>query len=350
MAKNIYDVVSAYSYTPVKVTLFEDLDIKPGDIIKVDNKDALVMSKVMSSTGVVFESFGAATRNNVISESEKYEATNYKYNVLKRDLDGTVSIVSSNTSRLDGDGNNSIEQMRSTISQTASSISLVVDTTKEEIKAAEIMAAINDDTSEVKISANKVNIEGDIVTFADLAGEGTTVINGSNISTGSISADRIAGGTLSGSDININNNFTVDSNGNLQASSGIFTGDYVEGQSIKANFTEITGDLTVGNDISTDKIFIGNKVIGKIGGSEEIPITVNYTAEIRPPALDSEPVIILTSDKPQPENASFVLHVGLRYFDTSSMKQVTVTAIGFIDLTQGTSVSSKTWSRFTPMI
>lgn len=49
----------------------------------------------------------------------------------------------------------------------------------------------------ITLSSGTITLSG-MVTFSDLAGSGTTVINGANIQTGSISADRISGGTLQG--------------------------------------------------------------------------------------------------------------------------------------------------------
>lgn len=52
-------------------------------------------------------------------------------------------------------------------------------------------------SGEIVLSSGTIQLRG-MVTFADLAGNGTTVINGANIQTGSISADFISGGTLEG--------------------------------------------------------------------------------------------------------------------------------------------------------
>lgn len=56
-----------------------------------------------------------------------------------------------------------------------------------------IIARVNEDGSGVKISADKVAIEG-FVTFENLQAPGETTINGANIETGTLAADRIAVG------------------------------------------------------------------------------------------------------------------------------------------------------------
>lgn len=55
----------------------------------------------------------------------------------------------------------------------------------------EIVSKINMSTTTIDISADKINLTG-YVTVTDLANTGSTIINGNNITTGTIAADRIA--------------------------------------------------------------------------------------------------------------------------------------------------------------
>lgn len=113
-------------------------------------------------------------------------------------LDGRVSTVEQTASGLQStvrSQGTTIGTMQSQITQNSNSISLVVS--NGAIKAASIVTAINGSASSVKISADHVNISG-FVTFTDLSTEGSTSINAGNITTGSISADRVSGGTLEG--------------------------------------------------------------------------------------------------------------------------------------------------------
>lgn len=85
------------------------------------------------------------------------------------------------------------DEAYSQIAQSQDSISAFV-------RKGDIISSINlsieeDGGSVAKISANKLDFSG-VATFADLAGEGKTTINGSNIVTGYMSADRLHGGTL----------------------------------------------------------------------------------------------------------------------------------------------------------
>lgn len=80
----------------------------------------------------------------------------------------------------------SINQSSETIKINASKVNITGDT---------MISAINGATGTVKINASKINLSG-YVTVSALSTAGSTTINGSNITTGSISADRISGGSL----------------------------------------------------------------------------------------------------------------------------------------------------------
>lgn len=94
------------------------------------------------------------------------------------------------------DAKTAITQTQSTISQTASEIRAEVSNATTH---AAIVAKINDNTSSVKIKADKVDITG-FVTFDDLRTTGKTIINGSNIVTGNINADLITAGKIESND------------------------------------------------------------------------------------------------------------------------------------------------------
>ena len=77
--------------------------------------------------------------------------------------------------------------MQSSITQNADKISAIVSSVGSggTVTAASIVAAINSAGSSVQISADHIMLTG-YVTAEDLAGEGTTTINGSNITSGTI--------------------------------------------------------------------------------------------------------------------------------------------------------------------
>ena len=118
-------------------------------------------------------------------------------------------------------------ETNSLINQTASSIDLSVNqklsnySTTSEMNAAltikaneinqtvsetfngnEIASRINQNATTVTIQANKLNLQG-YITASDLSGSGTTVINGANITTGTINADRLNVNNLSSVSTNL---------------------------------------------------------------------------------------------------------------------------------------------------
>lgn len=79
-------------------------------------------------------------------------------------------------------------------------------------------------SGEIVLSSGTIQLSG-VVTLSDLAGNGTTTINGANITTGYISADRISGGTLQGAVIKSDREGMGGGNLTIQNSS-----IYLEGQ------------------------------------------------------------------------------------------------------------------------
>ena len=162
-------------------------------------------------------------------------------------------------------------EMHTEIEQTASEINLEVS---KKVDENEVIAAINLTSETATIDASKINLNG-YVTVSDLAGTGTTTINGSNIKTGTIdaslvsvvnlnasnissgtlSADKINGGTISASSINLGNNkFAVDTNGNLTATSGNIGGWTIASNLLKCEVDNY--EVTIMPGINSNKDFL----------------------------------------------------------------------------------------------
>lgn len=118
------------------------------------------------------------------------------------DLQGTVTSVTKRVSTVEQTASqiqstvtehgNAIGTMQSSITQNANKISAIVANvgSSGSVTAASIVAAINEAGSNIKISADHINISG-FVTFEDLSGVGKTQINGSNITSGTITGVEI---------------------------------------------------------------------------------------------------------------------------------------------------------------
>lgn len=97
------------------------------------------------------------------------------------------------------------------------------------VNSDEVVSAINLSPEKIKISSAKLDIDA-IATFTNskLAEAGSTVINGANITTGTLSANRISGGTISASTIDLKGTVltpTSSSIGGLNVESGIISND-----------------------------------------------------------------------------------------------------------------------------
>lgn len=89
-----------------------------------------------------------------------------------------------------------IQELSSQITQTAEQIELKVS--KTEYNGNTIVSLLNLDATTATIQASKINLTG-YVTFTNLSTAGETNIDGANITTGFISADRIEAGTITSS-------------------------------------------------------------------------------------------------------------------------------------------------------
>lgn len=127
---------------------------------------------------------------------EEIEGLGVWVSEVEQTAQGIETTVKSHTTKINTINNTTIPNLSSRITQNANSISLVVS--DGSLKAASIVTAINAmGSSEVKISADRVNISG--VLTIDGLNNGTTTINGGWISGGTIegvtirSTGRVAG-------------------------------------------------------------------------------------------------------------------------------------------------------------
>ena len=179
------------------------------------------------------------------------------------ELSATVNGISSTVTQVQSDlsaAEGNIATNTSSITQLSNEIDLKVS--KTDYTGEEIVSKINLAPDNIVISSPHIDLSG-TVTVSSLA-DGTTTIDGACIKTGSISANRISGGELSGVSLNIADKFLVsnagvmtctDANlgGTLNAVSGTFTNLVTTG-SIKSSDSggfgiefAASGDGFVGN-------------------------------------------------------------------------------------------------------
>lgn len=236
LATNLLDGLKNITYTPMKFSTFKDYGIDVGAILTVNGKTCYVMKKTIKASGCEFECVGNKRRETQKAEQHSaITALNNKTNELVRTVDETKSTITSiqgSITNIEDEQGNITSQMatitteQSEIKQTAqgltSTVSSIqtslqnldgeVDTLSSTVSTVQQTATGLTSTvtqqgetiSQIRQDLDKIDISG-YVTFTDLKTSGNTVINGSNITTGYISANRISGGTIDADTINVEN-------------------------------------------------------------------------------------------------------------------------------------------------
>ena len=202
-------------------------------------------------------------RTEVSEVSSTANAAMTKATTVEQTVDGissTVTQVQSDLSAAEGN----IATNTSSITQLSNEIDLKVS--KSDYTGEEIVSKINLAPDNIIISSPHIDLSG-TVTVSSLA-DGTTTIDGACIKTGSISANRISGGELSGVSLNIADKFLVSNSGvmtctdanlggTLNAVSGTFTNLVTTGSIKSSN----TGGFGIEFASSGDG-FVGNRKSG----------------------------------------------------------------------------------------
>ena len=220
IANAILNEISDVEYTPTKVKTRGMVWMELGDYISVvSSRDTIrfpILNRSLSGITALFDTYEA-------KGSETYtERINGVHSQIKM-LRGKSNVLE-----------RTLEETRSTITDLEKDVYSEIRQTEEQIKLkvskGDIASTINQTAQSVKISASKVELSG-YATFSSLSEKGKTSINGENITTGTISADRldvngvfaktitatgtITGGTFTGGDITCNKGkiggFTINS-------------------------------------------------------------------------------------------------------------------------------------------
>ena len=234
LATNLLDGLKTITYTPMKFNTFNDYGVDVGNILTINGKTCYVMKKTIKASGCEFECVGNKRRETQKTEQNSaITALNNKTNELVRTVDETKSTITSvqgSITKIEDEQGNITSQMatitteQSEIKQTAqgltSTVSSIqtslqnldgeVDTLSSTVSTVQQTATGLTSTvtqqgetiSQIRQELDKIDISG-YVTFTDLKTSGSTTINGSNITTGYISANRISGGTIDADTINV---------------------------------------------------------------------------------------------------------------------------------------------------
>ena len=236
LATNLLDGLKNITYTPMKFSTFNDFGIEVGNILTINGKTCYVMKKTVKASGCEFECVGNKRRETQKTEQNSaITALNNKTNELVRTVDETKSTITSiqgSITNIEDEQGNITSQMatitteQSEIKQTAQGLTSTVSSIQTSLQnldgevetlsstvstvqqtATGLTSTVTqqgETISQIRQDLDKIDISG-YVTFTDLETGGSSVINGSNITTGYISADRISGGTIDADTINVSN-------------------------------------------------------------------------------------------------------------------------------------------------
>lgn len=236
LATNLLDGLKNITYTPMKFSTFKDYGIDVGAILTINGKTCYVMKKTIKASGCEFECVGNKRRETQKTEQHSaITALNNKTNELVRTVDETKSTITSiqgSITNIEDEQGNITSQMatitteQSEIKQTAQGLTSTVSSIQTSLQnldgevetlsstvstvqqtATGLTSTVTqqgETISQIRQDLDKIDISG-YVTFTDLKTSGSTVINGSNITTGYISANRISGGTIDADTINVSN-------------------------------------------------------------------------------------------------------------------------------------------------
>lgn len=227
IAENTLSVIKKAAYIPIKSSeIVGNPCIELGDPIRFNTTREIVESYVLQRTLTGIQSkrdsitsLGTEThRQNPNGIKGQIESVARRTNKLERTADHTLSeladLDASTTSRFEqtaeqiqtevSNRQNADNEMLTKVSQTAHSIALVASGGDNSVGITIQLYDENGNLIDTDSGNANINIVG-FVKFSDLAGSGTTVINGENIKTGYISCDRLSGGTLQGATIKLGN-------------------------------------------------------------------------------------------------------------------------------------------------
>lgn len=228
-------------------------------ILKVEQTD---IDEAVAVVDGKFASYSTTIEMNAAITAKANEITSSvssTYSTKKELTDATGRIGTLETWKTEASQKITDDAIISTVTKSTT----YIDDLGEKVSADEIASSINQTAQSVLIDASKINLTG-YVTVSDLSGDGTTVINGANIATGTITADKIDVNDLFAQDIVATGSIT---GAKLIGVTGEFSGDITcdDGVTIKNLTTGISAEMTIEN--KTISTYFANIEDGEFTGA-----------------------------------------------------------------------------------
>ena len=272
VAYNLYMKISFMNdYVPASLNLLQDFGLNCGQVFKINGNRFILMKKEITASGTTFECYGNKQREKQESNlNSEIIALRGKTNELYRDLEQTKSTLTDTANGLKSQITQTASDIRTEISDTKKGLETKIEQTAEGINSTvsnqgqqitqlqqttnsisstvsnqgQTITAIQQDLDGISLTYNSTNgtasitigdvtvsklVDGNYVdkavaginldgyvTFTDLSTPGSTTISGSNITTGTISADRInMTGAITWSDLSNSVKNTINSAGGI---------------------------------------------------------------------------------------------------------------------------------------
>lgn len=177
---NIYNYASTLSYQPFELKMVQNPMVRAGDVFSVTTRSgeqvvAYVMNRTLKGGIDTFEATGDQHRSSQVDPVNRYIQ---RLNGRVHELVATVDEFSSTIKDMEGN--------YSSITQTIDKISFDVYDASG-VVSAKISAEVEDGISSISLTADDIKIKG-TTTLSSLFTSGTTTIDGSKITTGTVSA------------------------------------------------------------------------------------------------------------------------------------------------------------------
>lgn len=183
----IYNKIKDFTYIPIEfqTVLDNKFSADIGNIITLETVNG---NKIQSPIMV----------KHIVGDIETYISTgNLVRSTQSNSLNQAIQMLNGRTSQLVDtvdEFSKTLTEVKSATETNTTQIKLTQGKILLKVDANGIISAINMSPEEIQIDTSRLNIRG-LVTISDLENEGQTVINGSNITTGIISADIIEAST-----------------------------------------------------------------------------------------------------------------------------------------------------------
>ena len=193
IANNLLPIMAKAEYTPIKsCTCVGNPCLELGEAIRFNTTREVVETYLLQRTLT-----GVQSKRDSIS-AQGTQTHSAKVNSIRDTIESVerrTGKLERNADHLQSTYEDLEEQTSSKFEQTASSFEMSV--TGGDKTVGIVIKLLNSDGDVISESSENANITiTGVVRFEDLANAGSTTINGENITTGYISADRISGGTL----------------------------------------------------------------------------------------------------------------------------------------------------------